>query len=158
MEGCAVEDLSKVQCPHCREMLKEIALQGHLDRVHLGDSAMACPVCESPFRRERLKGHLKSAHGVSDQIARFFADTRPDAVKLIEILAAGCKDLTAKRIEKCDCKKRVFYADAGAEKSKAFDVDALDRILSVHICSGERFSQSVATISAGAVESNRRKH
>ena len=62
-------------------------------------------------------------------------------------------------VERCEqCHARVVFKEIQEGLRKAYEVDYQGNILWTHACDGDSKSESLRTMSGGAVDSNRRRH
>jgi len=146
------DDESKVRltCLHCDASISTEKFAAHLVRVHEIKYEKSAEIWR---KRKAIKQHhqvqAKTSESVKSKAGKM------DYSTMAELLSRGL--LMANSIERCDCGKQVVYAEMGNGKFKAFEVDGRKRIFISHICEGLK-SESVYTLSGGAIDSNRRKH
>ena len=147
-----------IPCPICASLVRESRMESHIAKQHPPSSIAECPVCRKIIKREKFCNHPIGTHAVPRNLAEFLADPRPEAVKAIDSLKTGTLKLSVAKSIKCDCGRKVVFLATDNKSLKAFDLNAFNQIISVHICMREMQSSSIRAFSGGAIDSNRRKH
>lgn len=161
-------------CSKCGIPLSPSKIDGHMRRVH-GEGLTPCPDCGAMIRMDRLEMHRQKLHSpeakeraekkaarkaAEERKALFSGAANSEGRKALTALAAGSSlHVSLERVERCSfCHAKVVSLNMGARRFKAFDVDSRGCVVGTHACDGERKGISVKAISAGIVDSNRRRH
>lgn len=110
-----------------------------------------CVVCLCKVRNDRLALHMRKIHprGIEMQLL---------GIEALVALDKGQRILTSAS-ERCkSCGKKIAFLFVGNKDYKAFDVKGGRQISGVHICEPKDQIGSIHFVSAGIVDSNRKRH
>lgn len=141
----------RLKCKHCNMISTVDRLPRHYLSVHGAHylKLLAKNVANTPTPNPNIHKPLKSVVDIQTGMGNV------DPRKFEELLHK--LRLTARKSERCECKKTIVFVALEPNRLKAFDVDHLNRLTGPHSCDGPR-SESVFAFNGGAIDSNRRKH